>query len=82
MKNTTGKPRKVPFMTDTLPVSDKITPRPVWARQQRRRRGEPVGPITEEEKRDAIRVLEEHDEIGTPTALSLEAFRILDEAGR
>ena len=62
-----------------LPVTDKMKPRPVYARYLMRRHHMPVDPPSEEEKQDAIRILEEPylwaDEIMT------EAQRILDECG-
>ena len=65
------------------PVTDKIRPRPTYARYVARRlwrlgNGPPLPPPTEDEKRDAVRILGEPfmwaDEV------SDEAQRILDEA--
>ena len=63
-----------------IPETDKLTRRPVYERYLRRRHHMPLGAPTEDEKRDAIRVLEQSylwiDDI------TEEAFRILDEAGQ
>jgi hypothetical protein len=60
------------------PVTDKMKPRPVYARYLRRRHHIPLEPPTDEEKADAIRILSEPymwaDEVGD------EAFRIFMEA--
>lgn len=63
-----------------IPETDKMPRRPVYDRYLRRRHHMPLGPPSEPEKQDAIRVLEQSylwiDEI------TEEAFRILDEAGQ
>lgn len=67
-----------------LPETDKIIPRPVWARLQRRQKMEPMLPPTEEEKTDAIAVMREARGYGITAAVSkqmlLEAERIFIEA--
>lgn len=75
---------------EALPESTSIVPRPVWARYLRRVAGYVVTIPTEEEKHDAILVLQletagAFDAIATPaaaTALHIEAQRILDDADR
>jgi len=62
-----------------------ITPRPVWARWERRRQYEPMLPPTDEEKHDAILVLAELGGSQSPAtvadvALVREAERIFIEA--
>lgn len=64
-------------MTD-IPVTTALRPRPLWDRCLIRRRGLEPGPPTEEEKYDAIRVLEEG---GVPDDLYIEAERLLAEWG-
>lgn len=60
-----------------LPVTDKIAPRPVYARYLMRKHHMPLDPPSEEERADAIRILSDpwEDEVTT------EALRILDECG-
>lgn len=60
-----------------IDVTTRIVARPVWARRERRLTGEPIGPPTEEEKQDAIRVLEAG--IRHPLSLYAEAERIMAE---
>lgn len=66
-----------------LPISNKITKRPVWRRRQRRiyMQG-PLPPITEEEKADAIRILGDKRMEKYGPALWFDAFLIMDEAGK
>lgn len=68
---------------DPLPVSERITVRPVWDRRQRRHHLQaPLDAPSEAEIHDAIKVLEDpENEIFAP-ALHLEAFTIFDEASR
>lgn len=64
-----------------LPISKSMTMRPVWKRRQRRAYlHEMPGPPTEEEKRDAIRVLEDERNQTYAPALYAEAEMILHEA--
>lgn len=60
-----------------IDVTTRIVARPVWARRERRLTGEPIGPPTEEEKQDAIRVLEAG--IRYPQSMYAEAERIMAE---
>lgn len=70
------------FMID-LPISDSITMRPVWRRRQLRHYfNMKPKPPTEREIQDAIRVLADPENQLYAPALHLEAFMILDEAGR
>jgi hypothetical protein len=64
----------------SIPVSDSITMRPVWARRQRRHYmlGK-LDPPSELEMQDAIRVLADPELQVSAPALHLEAFRILEE---
>lgn len=63
-----------------LEISEKIKPRPVWARWERRRRFEPMLPPTDEEKHDAIIVLRDgQNAAGVPLELLREAERIVHE---
>lgn len=64
-----------------LPKTEHMRPRPVWARSQKRalRNFEAMPPPTEEEKYDAIRVLEDPYNAVVPE-LWAEAHRIFDEA--
>lgn len=68
----------------TLPETTSVVARPAWARFLRRQSGEHVGPPTEDEQRDAIRILEEeHAGTRPPFRLDdlvIEAERILDES--
>ncbi len=71
--------RNVPAAA-ALEVTEKIKPRPVWARWERRRRFEPMLPPTDEEKHDAILVLRDGtDATGVPLELLREAERIVHE---
>lgn len=65
-----------------LPKTDAINPRPVWARHLQRtlRSFEEMNAPTEDEKRDAIKVLADVSNSHVP-GLWNEAHRILDEAG-
>lgn len=65
-----------------LPRTEAAQPRPVWRRHLQRttRSFEEMEPPTEDEKRDAIKVLRDERNAGTP-GLWDEAHRILDEAG-
>lgn len=67
-----------------LPVSDKLTPRPVWARWLRRQEllmdGVRPDDPTDEEKADAIRVLRFAGLTDHVGPLHEEAQRIMDEA--
>jgi len=64
----------------SIPESDKITARPVWARHQRRHYlSSTLGPPTEEEMHDAILVLSDPDLQADAPDLHLEAFSILVE---
>lgn len=67
----------------SIPVTSKIRQRPVWRRHRLRVLSNinPIAPPTEEEKADAIRVLEDEDNQLIP-GLWDEAHRILDEAGQ
>lgn len=65
-----------------LPITTKVEMRPVYARVLRFQRGEKLGPPTDEEKHDAIRLLTEGPQHHHVDSLSVEALRILDEAGR
>lgn len=69
---------------EDIPVSDSITMRPVWRRRQLRALANisPMRAPTDAEVMDAIRVLEDVDNERFVPELHLEAFRILDEAGR
>ena len=62
-----------------IPDTTSIRPRPLWERCLLRQRGELPGPPTEEEKRDAIRVLEEGAVV--PDELYIEAERLFVEWG-
>lgn len=63
-----------------LPVSTSMRPRPVWARMNRRiSSSDRLGPPTEAEMQDAIRVLEDADNQFYAPLLYLEAERILFE---
>jgi len=63
-----------------IPESDKITPRPVWARHQRRHYLKAtLDAPTEEEMHDAILVLSDPDLQTESPDLYLEAFSILVE---
>lgn len=66
-----------------LPRTKALVPRPVWKRHLRRSllNFEQLGAPTEDEKRDAIKVLRDPDNSGVP-GLWIEAHRILDEAGQ
>jgi hypothetical protein len=65
------------FLVD-IPVTDHVKRRPVFNRYLRRKHYMlPLEPPTEDEKRDAIRILSETWE----DELTEEALRILDEAG-
>jgi hypothetical protein len=64
-----------------LPVSDSIGERPVFSRIRRRLIGEEVGDATEEERGDAIRILEAGP-VSERDPLYAEAFSILDQSGR
>ena len=68
-----------------LSVTEKLRPRPVWARYLRRSLEEMLEPPTEEEQHDAICVLHEqfHWDLrpGPVTELVMEAERIVIEAG-
>jgi predicted transcriptional regulator len=66
-----------------LPITSKITMRPVWKRRQRRIYGQnKTPPITEEEKLDAIKILGDEELQRLGPALYFDAFLILDEAGK
>jgi hypothetical protein len=62
----------------SLPHTESMRPKPVYARYLRRKHHMPLGEPSEEERSDAIRILRDDwlwaDEITT------EAFRILDES--
>ena len=64
-----------------LPRTKALVPRPVWKRHLRRSllNFEPLGPPTEAEKYDAIKVLRDPDNAGVP-GLWLEAHHIFTEA--
>ena len=64
---------------EQLPATSRMQPRPVWARRERRLMGEldELAPPTEEEKQDAIRVLEAN--LTVPWSLYEEAERILHD---
>lgn len=66
-----------------LPISNKITMRPVWQRRQRRiyMQG-PMPPPTDEEKADAISILGDKRIEKYGPALWFDAFLIMDEAGK
>lgn len=64
-----------------LPVSKKITMRPVWARRQRRHYLQsPLERPTESEIQDAIRVIRDPDNMRLAPALFREAALIIKEA--
>src|SRR5512144_98625 len=63
-----------------IPITGRMTPRPVWARLERRFNGEELGPPTDEEKHDAILVLQQ--ELRHPRSLHAEALRIVEECSR
>ena len=67
-----------------LPISTRLQERPVFARLGRRLRGEDLGPVTNGEKSDAIRVLQAGPQTEDPRDddLYVEAERIIEEAGR
>ena len=66
-----------------LPISEKITMRPVWKRRQRRIYGQnELPPITDEEKADAIKILGDKRLQKYAPALYFEAFAIFDEASQ
>lgn len=67
----------------SIPVTTRMRARPVWRRHRQRVLSNinPLAPPTEEEKWDAIRVLEDPANEIEP-GLWDEAHRILDEAGR
>ena len=69
-------------MTPDLPVSTSIVMRPVWKRRQRRTYGaNPLPPPTDDEKRDAIRVLSLPDAmLAEMPAVHIEAQTIMEEA--
>jgi hypothetical protein len=62
----------------TIPVTDKVVRRPIYERLLRRKHHMPLDPPNEAERRDAILILADpwDDE------LTVEALRVLDEAGR
>lgn len=60
-----------------MPPTDKIQRRPVYERYLRRKHHMPLAPPTDEERRDAIRILHDTWE----DDLTVEALRILDECG-
>lgn len=63
-----------------IPISRKIRMRPVWTHRQRRIYGQnQLPPATDEEKLDAIRVLEDKSAERQAPALWYEAFRIFEE---
>lgn len=64
-----------------LPVSTKIQMRPVWRRRQKRAyfSQTPLDPPTREEKLDALRVIEDPDNLRFAPALFAEAELILLE---
>lgn len=66
----------------SIPVTTSMKARPVWRRHRRRifANVNPFPPPTEEEKWDAIRVLEDPENEFVP-GLWDEAHRILDESG-
>ncbi len=68
-------------MTERLPITQKLMARPVWRRSLRRAllNTEELGPPTDEERYDAIRVLEDTMNATLP-ALWLEAQLIFKEA--
>ena len=70
--------------TPALPESTRLVERPVFARLGRRLRGEELGPVTNGEKSDAIRVLQAGPQTEDPRDddLYVEAERIIEEAGR
>lgn len=63
-----------------LPRTDRLRPRPVWARHLRRSllNLESLDPPTEEEMHDAIKVLRDPDNAGVP-GLWIEAHNIFLE---
>jgi hypothetical protein len=61
-----------------LPVSERVLPRPVFARYLRRRKRMWLGPPTEEEKSDAILIL--RDSWLWADVITEEAERIFAEA--
>lgn len=64
-----------------LPKTDKLRPRPVWARHLKRAmlNLQDMDPPNDAEKHDAIKVLRDTDNAGVP-GLWVEAHRILDES--
>ena len=60
-----------------IPTTISIRPRPLWGRCLHRQLGLKPGPPTDQEKHDAIRVLEG----GKQDALYIEAERMLAEWG-
>lgn len=74
---------EVEFNRMELPISTKITMRPVWQRRQRRIYGQnKLPPISEAEKQDAIKILGDLKLQEQAPALYFEAFLIFDEASR
>lgn len=69
------------YRWETLPKTGRMTPRPVWARHLRRTllNTQELGAPTEEEKWDAIRVLEDPDNAFV-SGMWIEAHRILEES--
>jgi len=69
---------------NTIPETSRLPARPVWARHLNRlgRTLCDYYPPSEEEKADAIRVLEDESNAIWAPELYEEAFRILDEGGR
>ena len=68
------------FNRSDLPISKKIRMRPVWQRRQRRiYMQSALPPATDEEKRDAIRVLSDERLCREAPALFFDAFLIMDE---
>jgi hypothetical protein len=61
-----------------LPPTTQMRPRPIAERYFARMRGERLGPPSEREKADAIRILK----VGHADVLYVEAERLLDEYGR
>lgn len=79
----TREDAEVEFNYMELPISDKITMRPVWKRRQRRiYMQDELPPISDEEKADAIRILEDPRMPQEAPALWFDAFVIFDEGGR
>ena len=79
----TREEAEVAFNRMDLPLSTKIRMRPVWKRRQRRIYGQnALPPPSDDECRDAIRILGNRDLQRNAPALYFDAFLILDEGGK